>query len=1247
MPSLLAAVAIVKNMTRCWVLILTACCVPPSLSSTVPLETSASLATLLFQGTEDMDIPSDDDAWGEFKSTPEQSDSVGDGVLPTTAGSASDCERDEPPPSVAGKQQQRQQPEAAEEPESAAGGGKEDEHASAETTASAQPSMPHSAAELGESNETVQMTVVDVKAARPPDQKKQQPPQQCRDDDNNSGSGLDLLDLLPSPTTTGGGMSTGGENLDMFVSMLASAPENPVHKLSAAAAVPAEASHQGDPADRLKGASASSKGEKGDGGEDEGEWGVFELPEAEERDPTPAPAATPATPTLAAEKVDGEWIDLVQPGLHQPGEGKEGYATAADDEKNGVEGTVAVGRVEHEPHLDAQQQQQHQQADEYVVDILGCDIKGSGLLVESDASGSATKAIAANSPTADEKPDVKPAEQEDEEPHPSDRGAEEEIDPPSAGPGEETPPEADSNTHTLPEPESWAAAATPQTAGSGSLGDIADFSAGTATTVAVEDDVPGDSAGVAMAVSAAEPSELEPSLPSGTVAGKLEGESGEGSVAGADEGGSPSAAPEAAGIAPVDILVWGDFGGLNSASADEATVDGAPAATSENVDENVQGGQAKEDEEPSRSGTLGATGVPAMDILGLGDFGGPASTAETVAVGGAAAASSEGMDGKEQEGQAKEGQESSHSAVADEAVADVFDWGDFGGPTSSSAVEVTADGAAAASSESVDVFEQDGQATEDEELGHSAAPDATGVAAADTLDGGDFGGSTSAVEATVDGSAAISSESTNAFEQEDQAKEVEEPSHPTAPDATRVAVADALDWGDFGASTSADETTAREAAAASSETVDGDEQEGQAKEDEVPGEAEDDDEWSAFEAPPKPSAAQNQDLLEPPPRAANEKILSVDFAPPAAGMDVQEESKDEWPDSPTPTTAKGAGGSEGLATAEVGEAGDTVRGEHQQTSSAAIVPPHAAPAVEWGGFGEEEPSEPSPEEPPVGRTDVDHETLPRDDEQALPAAMPELGGIAGEDGSSSWGAFDEAPPAAVALEAQAPASVVVPTDDGTTESGEVSASGAEESPAARAETQATEESAASAPPSAPSAAAAKEENTQAAVEGVADEEAKAPPAAEEPEAHAVEAEEGTGGGDQDLEAEESEDEWGSDFGDFEEAPTTDEPEPVTSRASTAVPTGAVSAFPKPPVSAAGSLPAVGPAVGAGGAAAATVQGWAPGGTADKTSRDARVAVDGGVVSGEGSAGRCRRWITTSYCLFFFVQLVVVLLHTSK
>eukprot|EP00903_Cladosiphon_okamuranus_P014376 g13347.t1 len=951
-----------------------------------------------------MDIPSGEDAWGEFKSTTEQ----GDGVLPTIAGSASDCERDEPPPSVANKQQQQPQPEAAEEQESAADGGKEEKHASAETAASAQPSMPHSAAELGEESiNMMQMMVVDGKAARSPEHEKQQPQQQqpqCRDDDDDSGSRLDLLDLLPSPTASGNSVSTAGENLDMFGSMLPSAPENPIHKHSAAAAVPAEVSHQVDPAD-------PNDGFRGACAEGKAEWGVFEQPEAEERDPIPTPAtpATPATPTLAAEKVDGEWIDLVGPGPDQPGEGKEGHAAAAGDEQDGDGGTAAVGREEQAPRQQ-QQQQQHERADESVAGAFGHDNEGDDLFVpfiESDASGSATEVVIAEASPSDdeEEPDVAPDEEEDDdgEPHPSHRGAEDDMDSPSAGPGGEAPPEADSDTHTQHEPESWAAATTPHAAGSGSLDDIADFPAATATAMAGEGDVPGASAGEPVAVSAAKPSELEPSLPSGTVEGTLGGERGEGDVAGAGDG-SPSAAPEAAGVAPADILVWDDFGAPRSASADEATVDGAIAATSQRADGNVLGGQAKEDKEPSRSSAPDVTAV------------------------------------------------------------NVLDWGDFGGPTSASAVEVTVDSAAATSCESADVFEQEGQAKGDGP-GPLAAPDEAGVAAADALDWGDFGASTSAVEAT------------------------------------------AVD----------------DAAAAPSERVDGDERVGQAKEEEVLGEGEDDDEWSAFEAPPTPSAAQNQETLEPPPRT---------------------------------------------------------------------------PAVEWGGFGKEDPSGPSSEEPQAGRADVD-KTPPRDDEQALPAARPELGGVAGEGGSSSWGAFDEAP-----LEA-----AVAPPDDVATEGGEVvSASAAGGAPAEQAEAQATEESAASAPTS---AAAPKEKNTQAAAEGVAADEAEAPSAAKEAEVQAIEADEGTGGGDQGQESEEGEDDWGSDFGDFEEAPTTDEPEPVACTASAAAPTGGAIALPKPPLSAARSLPPVGADVGVGGAAAAAVSGEASGGTAGKTSGDARVSVDGG------------------------------------
>ena len=1090
-----------------------------------------SLAALPLPGTGDMDIPSDEDAWGEFKSTTEQGDSVG--AVSTTAGSERTAgEHDEPPPSVV--HHHHHQPQA-EEPASAAGGGKEDEHGSADTATPARPAVLLPAAELREGSNQGMMA---VKAAQSPEH-KQQPHSH---DDDNSGSGVDLLNLLPSPTAAAeSGASTGGDHFDLFGSMLAAAPENPIRKLPAPSSGDSGADAGFAAADGFTGANATSEGEKGSGGDDEREWGVFEQPAAaEDRDPAP---------TLAAEKVDGEWIDVVVgPESDQPGEGKEGHEPAVDDEKDGDETAVSIGREEHEPPLGIQQQQQQQQPGESLVVDIGSDNDSGDLLVNSDASVSATKAaLGAASPPADEQPGMTPDATPGEEPQPADDGSGGETDPPNEGPGEQ-------DSDTLPEPDSPAAATTPRTAEGGLLNDVGDFLAATEPAVVV---TAGGSPEVSAAVSAAGSSEQEPSLPSVAVAEKTEAGGDEGNVSGAGEGAGPSVVPGEAGVAAADILDWGDFGG--PASADEAAADGAAAAAvyPESADAVKPEGEADEDNEASRSASPEATGVAAVDVLGLGDFGGPAP---------ATASSSATSAGNEREGHAKEGEEPSHSAAPDatgEAVADILDWGDFGGAAAAAAaaaaaVEATVDGAAAGSSHSADGNGSEGHAKEDEESSPSAVPGA-------------------------------------------------------APSATGVAAADVLDWGDFGGPAFAAEATVGGAAAASAEGVDRNEQQGKAKEDEVlPGEEEeqgDDDEWSAFGAPPTPSAAQHKEVVEeePVPRSAGETLVSADLASQAAaGSGVEEGSEHGCPISRPPTTVTELG----TGTSGVEKPAGNVGVEGQQPSEDVVLP-SAAPAVEWGVWGEEEASQPSPEEPSAGRADADDKVPPGDDGEALPSAMPELTGGAGEDGSSGWGAFDEAPPAvASAVEEASAAAMVAPADDIATESAEGSASAAAGVPAAaQAGEQVTEES----PPSV--SAAVEEEEVQAAVDGVATEEEEAPPAAVGAGADAVEVPESTGdssgggSGDAQEEPEESEDDWGSDFGDFEEAPTTDEPEPVASTASTAAPPAAVVAFPKPPVSASRSPPVVGPAVGAGGAAAAMVHS-----TSDTISGGAKVAADAGAVS---------------------------------
>eukprot|EP00752_Nemacystus_decipiens_P004229 g3863.t1 len=1098
-----------------------------------------------------MDIISDDDAWGEFKSTTKQDGSAG--APSTTAGlDGTSGERDEPPHSVVHQQQQRQ-PEA-EEPESAAAGGKEDEHGSTDTAALAGPAILPPAAELRDASNEGMM---DVKAAESPEQQQQQQQPPSRDD--NSGSGADLLNLLPVPTTAGSGVSTVVESSDLFGSMLTSAPENAVHKL------PAHANSGGSGAgaagvvavtDGFMGVSASPEGEIVGGGENDTEWGGFEQPGAEERDSAPAQP----TPPVAAEKVDGEWIDPVGlgsgsgSGSDQLEGGKEGSVTAADDEKNGDEVTVAVGREEHELHLDAQQLPP---GESLMVDV-GCENESGDLLVESDGVGSATKAaLGAASPPANEKPGLTP----DGEPRPADEGAGEDVDAPNEGLG-------DSNA--VPESKSPAAAKTPQTSEIGLLADIADISVATGPAVAEEAEAGG----------------------------------AEGTVSGDFERASPSAVLVEARVAAADILDLGDFAG--HASADKAAKDGAAAASFDGVHAVTPGGQAEGDEEPSHLAALGAPGAASMDGLGLGDFEGPPPAAEATAVDGAAVVNPESAAGSEKEGQAMQDETPSRPGAPDATgvvVADLPDWGDFGGATpASTAVKATIDGAAPASSDNADGDEQERHVKDDEEPSPSPAPNATDGAAVDALDFGDFGGPAAAAEATVVVGGAFAASDENGSE--GQTKEDEEPSHSAAPGGTPgaagVAAADVLDWGDFGGAACAAEAAVDGAAADSPESVDGPQQEGQAKEDEVPGDAEGDDEWSAFEAPPTPAQAQDQATeVEFLPRAADENDFSPDFAPVAAGSGVQEESSSGSSDSPpTTATGDGMGESERLVSSDTGEAGDNVGAEGRHLSEA-VVPPSDAPAVEWGVLGEAETTSVSPpEESSAGLADDD-------DAEALPSAMPELGGGADGDASSGWGAFDEAPPAAAVAAGEAKAPVVAAAGDAATVSCGDSAAAAGEMPAAaQAERQVAEESPASAPPS---AAAANEEEVHATVEGVVAEKAEAPPAAGGAEADAAGAEENTGGDDDQEEPEASEDDWGSDFGEFEEAPTTDEPEPVTNAAG---PPAAV-AFPKPLGSAAQSLPYAGPAVGAGGAAAAAAQRETTAGTVGAISGGAMVAAGGG------------------------------------
>ncbi|CAM9115883.1 unnamed protein product, partial [Scytosiphon promiscuus] len=448
-----------------------------------------------------------------------------------------------------------------------------------------------------------------------------------------------------------------------------------------------------------------------------------------------------------------------------------------------------------------------------------------------------------------------------------------------------------------------------------------------------------------------------------------------------------------------------------------------------------------------------------------------------------------------------------------------------------------------------------------------------------------------------------------------------------------VPAANVFDWGDFGGATggTVEVEEAAAAVAAPSESLGGsgdtgrhgrlgEEEDGEAN---GGGQREEEDEWSAFAAPPNPSPAETQQEAPSTPAQLDEAgVPAAESVPNDPGSAAQEfESDDGRPEPVPPASADqvdrsgrselpdGGKGAENeyvdtVVTVTSADSGDAW-GSFGQAEASSASPTDGATELaggEWGAFGQAEASSATPAgeaaervegvdggastgggrpasddgpgKAPADQTDNDGDTPP--------PVVPELGGGDGgeEVSSSSWGAFDEAPLAAGAVTAAPPGEAA------TTAEGATPAEEAEEFSAESREVPADElsrdnaggeqgEDGSAVERAAGDGAGAAEKKERAVAR------AEAGTAEAEAGAQAKDGEIGDVGGDEETaEAEDEDDDWGSDFGDFEEAPVPEEdPEQPTGTADTpdtaataAVKSPEMDAVPQPPVSAVRSSP---------------------------------------------------------------------------
>ncbi len=1112
-------------------------------------------------------MPEEEEAWGEFKSTTGQGDSSSFGDMPAVEGIGDDGHSGEEPSSAA-PQQRTEAGEA--EPE--AGGGKEDPGpgrgtllspgglAAPQQSAAERPDEPN---EFKTGVTAAARAGAVVMAGEPA---TGEAPEEPRRLDDEGDGGVDLMNLLPSPTTVGataavggsgggvGGVGGGGSDMDLFGSMLASPAITEIAAVADAAAA--------DPDGGLVGAGGKEQSK-------EEEWGVFEQPGP----PAVAgwsghggspPAA--ATPTPAAEKVDGEWIDLLGSGSDLPEGKNEGSGSVGGDDGDGAEqtlavsdsGTAAVDRVEHEPEprLDMpptppppQSPQQEQLGGDdrdsesgrgSLVEHLGWDNGGGG-------GGGVTGAALGDSSkfsAADEKPADKPEH-------------------PGEGLGDEIDPQEEESLATAP----------PQSSESETPGDVA----GATATAAVCD---------------AEVLEFEPPLPAAAApetAVPSEGGSDGGNLFSIGKNDGSSATPDISGAAAANILDWGGFG--DPTPAVEAMPAGGVAAAPSG---SAQGDEDREAEGEGERGQGGdewsafeapPTPSPPQDRDPFENLPKPAADP---AEGGAEGDSR--RDGRpespppapEKEADEPVGSPTSGSEDAGDgagarsqepsgaAVAPVAATGGGGGFEAEEASRVSPEGNPPASGPGGgDEEEAPSGDDEEEEEPPTAIPELEAAGGDGEGEGSSSWGAFDEAPPAAAAAAAAAAETLPPSEGGRDGGNLlgigENGGSSATPDNSGAAAADTVDWGDFGNPSPAVEAIpAGGVAAAPSGSAQG-EDDKEAEEEWEKGQ--EDDEWSAFEAPPTPSPPQDQHPFENLPQPA---------ADPAEGG-AEGDSRDGGPESPPPAPEKEADEPVGSPTSASRDAGDGAGARSQEPSGAAVAP--VAATGGGGGFETEEASRVSPEgKPPASGPDGgDGGEVPsrdNEEEEEPPTAIPELEATGGDgegEGSSSWGAFDEAPPAAAAAAA--------------------------------------------------AVAAAAEVGGGSELE-VADEdapkEAEMPPdaAGEVPEAEGEVQEEGNSGGGQEPE---SEDDWGSDFGDFEEAPTPQEPEPAASGAASTTTTAPpkIAAFLAPPAADARSPPAAAAAVG-GAVGAAAVSGETRDATADPTLLRARVAAGGNEVSKEVS-----------------------------
>lgn len=351
---------------------------------------------------EDMEGP-EEDAWGDFKSTPEVTTAAEAPSVPVGStheqgddGEGSELRAADPlPPSGDHHDHHQEQLEAVDEmPSSAAG--EEDTAADSDAPAAGDPALAQPSPTAEDAVELkpgimapVMMGELSATAEAPPQAPQQQ--------DEEGGATGNLLDMLPSPTAAASGSNVLGGGGDFFSQMGSSSLNNAEEitgvgntfgdassAVTTAGAGAPDLPRRGSVGDGIR--ATEHENAKADDEKIESGWGLLEQPErtsATKAGASPVASAAPAatatpfeldfgwrgveegagdaplaeTTSPPAEKVDGEWIDLAAAPASIPQDGVEHDDDTPDKVEDGTgdtlptsdEGTAAVDLDEEEP----------------------------------------------------------------------------------------------------------------------------------------------------------------------------------------------------------------------------------------------------------------------------------------------------------------------------------------------------------------------------------------------------------------------------------------------------------------------------------------------------------------------------------------------------------------------------------------------------------------------------------------------------------------------------------------------------------------------------------------------------------------------------------------------------------------------------------------------------------------------------------------------------------------------------------